>query len=206
MAPIIADLVNISLSTGEFPSNLKCAIVQPLLKKHSLDSEILKNYRTVSNLSFASKVIEKVIAAPLIDHMTANSLMDPYLSAYRKGHSTEAVLVQVDNGIVSAVDKGFGVCLILLDLSTAFDTVNHNIVLTFLKDYIGLKGQALDLLISYLTGRTQCVSIKGVLNELRELAFGVPQGLCWVLLIFASAQYLSAQFLNIKNKLSYIYS
>ena len=176
LAPIIADLVNLSLSTGKFPSNLKCAIVQPLLKKPSLDSEILKNYRPVSNLSFVSKVIEKVIAARLIDHMTANSLMDPYQSAYRKGHSTETALVRVHNDIVSAVDKGFGVCLILLDLSAAFDTVDHNILLTFLKDHIGLRGQALDLLKSYLTGRTQCVSIKGVLSELRELAFGVPQG------------------------------
>ena len=85
-------------------------------------------------------------------------------------------MVRVHNDIVSAVDKGFGVCLILLNLSTTFDTVDHNILLTFLKDHIGLRGQALDLLRSYLTGRTQCVSIKGVLSELRELAFGVPQG------------------------------
>ena len=121
-------------------------------------------------------MIEKVVAARLIDHMTENNLMDPYQSAYRKGHSTETALVRVHNDIVSAVDKGLGVCLILLDLSAAFDTVDHTILLTFLKEHIGLGGLALDLLESYLTGRTQCVSIKGVLSELHELAYGVPQG------------------------------
>ena len=68
------------------------------------------------------------------------------------------------------------VCLILLDLSAAFDTVDHTLLLTFLKEHIGLGGQALALLETYLTGRTQCVSIKGVLSELKELAYGVPQG------------------------------
>ena len=102
--------------------------------------------------------------------------MDQYQSAYRKGHSTETALVRVHNDILRAVDKGLGVCLILLDLSAAFDTVDHTILLTFLKEHIGLDGQALDLLKSYLTGRTQCVSVDGVLSELSELAYGVPQG------------------------------
>ena len=126
MAPVIADLVNAALSSGKFPTDLKSAIVKPLLKKPGLDQEILKNFRPVSNLSFVSKVIEKVIAAHLLDHMQENGLMDPYQSAYRKGHSTETALMQVHNDIVSAVDKkGSGVCLILLDLSAAFDTVDH---------------------------------------------------------------------------------
>jgi hypothetical protein len=176
LAPIIANLVNSALSSGKFPSDHKSAIVQPLLKKPTLDPEILKNYRPVSNLSFISKVIEKVIAARLLDHMTKNNMMDPYQSAYRKGHSTETALVRVHNDIVTAVDKGFGVCLILLDLSAAFDTVDHAVLLSFLKNHIGLGGHALDLLESYLSGRTQCVSINGVLSELKDLAYGVPQG------------------------------
>ena len=98
--------------------------------------------------------------------MKANSLIDPYQSAYRKDHSTETALVRICN-IVSAVKKGFGACLIQLDVSAAIDTVDHNILLTFLKDHIGLGGKALDLLKSYLTGRTHRVPIKGVLSELR---------------------------------------
>ena len=177
MAPVIADLVNAALSSGKFPTDLKSAIVKPLLKKPVLDQEILKNFRPVSNLSFVSKVIEKVIAARLLDHMKENGLMYPYQSAYRKGHSTETALVRVHNDIVSAVDKkGSGVYLILLDLSVAFDTVDHTIFLTFLRRHMGLSGQALDVMESYLSGRTQCVSINGVLSELKELECGVPQG------------------------------
>ena len=102
--------------------------------------------------------------------------MDQYQSAYRKGHSTETALVRVHNDIVSAVDKGCGVCLILLDLSAAFDTVDHTILCTFLENHIGLGGHALDFFKSYLADRTQCVSVKGVMSEMNKLIYGVPQG------------------------------
>ena len=148
----------------------------PLLKKLGSDVEVLKNYRPVSNLSFISKVIEKVVASRILDHMKENNLLDPMQSAYRSGHSTETALLRVHNDIVSAIDKGHGVFLILLDLSAAFDTVDHEILLSFLKDYIGLEGPVLKLFETYLSNRTQRVSIKGVLSELSELAFGVPQG------------------------------
>ena len=176
LSPIITQIVNASLESGIFPSELKSAIVRPLLKKPSLDCEILKNYRPVSNLSFLSKVIEKVVASRLVDHMTENNLMDPMQSAYRKGHSTETALLRLHNDVVSAVDRGYGVCLVLLDLSAAFDTIDHTILLTFLKEHIGLGGPVLDLFQSYLSGRTQCISIEGVLSELKELVYGVPQG------------------------------
>ena len=110
--------------------------------------------------------------------------MDPMQSAYRKGHGTETALLRVHNDIVSAVDRGNGVCLIMLDLSAAFDTVDHTILLTFLEEYIGLKGSPLSIFESYLTNRTQCVSIKGVLSELSELMYGVPQGSVLGLLAF----------------------
>ena len=159
-----------------FPSCLKSAIVQPLLKKPSLDNNILRNFTPVSNPPFLSKVIEKVLAVRLLDHMTANNLMDPMQSAYRKGHSTETALLRVHNDIIRAVDKGYEVYLIMLDLSAAFDTVDHSILLSFLKEHVGLEGKVLDVFTSYLVGRTQCVSIKGVLSKLNELLCGVPQG------------------------------
>ena len=131
--------------------------MQPILKKASLDKEILKNFRSVSNLSFLSKVIEKVIVSRLADHTAANDLMDPMQSAYRKGHSTETALLRVHNDVIGAVDKGNGVILVLLDLSAAFDTVDHSILLNFLKKHVGVDGCALRLFESYLTGRSQCV-------------------------------------------------
>lgn len=130
----------------------------------------------MSNLAFLSKVIEKVVASRLLDHMEANNLLDPMQSAYRKGHSTETALLRVHDDIVSAVDKGHGVCLVLLDLSAAFDTVDHTILLTFLEEHMGLTGPALGLFRSYLSGRSQSVSIDGIRSELSELVYGVPQG------------------------------
>ena len=78
LAPIITGIVNTALSRGKFPSELKSAIVMPLLKKTGLDREVLKNYRPVSNLAYLSKIIEKVVAARLVEHLTANNLWTPY--------------------------------------------------------------------------------------------------------------------------------
>ena len=108
LAPVIAHLVNAALSSGTFPSQLKSAIVMPLLKKLGSDVEVLKNNCPVSNLSFISKVIERVVASPILDHMRENNLLDPMQSAYRSGHSTETALLRVHSDIVSAIDKGRG--------------------------------------------------------------------------------------------------
>ena len=93
LAPAITHLVNAALSPGTFPSQLKSAIVMPLLQKLGSDVEVLKNYRPVSNLSCISKVIEKVVASRILDHMKENNLLDPMQSAYRSGHSTETALI-----------------------------------------------------------------------------------------------------------------
>ena len=105
-----------------------------------MEPDIFKNIRPASNLSFVSKVIEKVIAAQLLQHMKENNLLDKMLSAYKSGHSTETALLRVHNDIMMAVDKGKHVFLVLLDLSAAFDTVDHEILLLFLKEHVGLSG------------------------------------------------------------------
>jgi hypothetical protein len=97
-------------------------------------------------------------------------------SAYKPSHSTETALLRVQNDILSALDKKSGVFLAMIDLSAAFDTVDHTILLSFLKDTIGINGSALDWFTSYLTSHTQCISIDNVMSELIELLFGVPQG------------------------------
>lgn len=99
-----------------------------------------------------SKLIEKVVAKRLLTHLTTNNLLDKFQSAYRAFHSTETALLRVHNDITMAIDKGKCAFLILLDLSAAFDTVDHETLLAFLKDYIGLSGTALDILESYLSG------------------------------------------------------
>ena len=108
--------------------------------------------------------------------MKENNLLDKLQSAYKSGHSTETALLHVHNDIMMAVDKGKHVFLVLLDLSAAFDTVDHEILLLFLKEHVGLSGSVLRMFESYLQGRSQCISINNILSTLSHLVFGVPQG------------------------------
>ena len=174
--PFITYIINLALSTGNFPANLKSAIVKPLLKQPTLDPGIYKNYRPVSNLSFLSKLIEKVIATRLITHLEENNLLEEMQSAYKVRHSTETALLRIQNDLLSSVDSGSAVLLVLLDLSAAFDTVDHSLLLNLLEQHIGVKGRALQLLRSYLQDRTQCISINNIHSELVEILYGVPQG------------------------------
>ena len=95
---------------------------------------MLLNYRPVSNLPFVSKVLEKIIAAQLTSYMRENGLYEMHQSAYRCYHSTETALVKVQNDMLRAVDDGCGVFLVLLDLSAAFDTLEHKVILSRLQD------------------------------------------------------------------------
>ena len=88
------------------PKSPKTALIRPLLSKTGLDSDILKNYRSVSNLTFISKAIDKVISGRLNEHLINYSLFDPLESAYRDTHSTETALIKVQNDILSALDAG----------------------------------------------------------------------------------------------------
>ena len=102
--PLITDIVNMSLRESMIPKSLKTG----------LDSDILKNYRPVSNLTLISKVIEKVISGRLNKHLINNSLLDPLQSAYRDKHSTETALIKVQNDIISALDAGSSAILLML--------------------------------------------------------------------------------------------
>ncbi len=99
-----------------------------MLKKLGLEL-INKNYRPVSKLVFLSKLIERVLALQLVDHLLNNGLMDKLQSAYREGHSTETALRRVQNDILMELDKGKVVMLVFLDLLAAFDTIDHEILL-----------------------------------------------------------------------------
>ena len=158
------------------PKSLKTALIRPRLKKTGLDSDISKNYRPVSNLTFILKVIEKVIPGRLNEHLRNNSLFDPLQSAYRDKHSKETTLIKVQNDILSALDAGSSVMLLMLDYSAAFDTIDHDISLSRLCNVYGITGNALDLFRSYLTGRIQCDVIEDSVSVDHELDFGVLRG------------------------------
>ena len=129
-------------------------MLSPLLKKPSIDFETLSNFGPVSNLKFLSKVIEKVAAMRLTDYFCDNDLNESLQSAYKKHHSCETALLRVQNDILKSIDNKQCVVLLLLDLSAAFDTVDHKILLQRLRSRFGIRGKALAWLQSYLTDRS----------------------------------------------------
>ena len=168
--------VNLFLSTGEFTSSLKKAYVTPLLKKAGLDADILKNFRPVSNLSWISKLIERVVVIFLQEHFAKNHLNEDIQSAYRPMHSTETALLRVYNDLLQSVDESGGAFLVMLDLSAAFDTIDHAILLRALEHRCGITGIALQWFANYISDRYQAVKAEKSFSEFLRLEFGVPQG------------------------------
>ena len=105
IVPILQHIVNLCLTTGDFPISRKSSIVIPLIKKPGLDREMLKKYRPVSNRSFLSKVIDKVIYIRILGHILDNNIVDSFQSVYRAGHSCETALFRVYTDIVTTVEK-----------------------------------------------------------------------------------------------------
>jgi hypothetical protein len=176
LVPVITAITNKSLAEGRVPTSLKEAIVRPLLKKPSLDQDVLQNYRPVSNLPHLSKIVEKVVAKRLSDHLDSQNMQEPLQSAYRKLHSTETALLRVSNDVRVALDHKEGTLVVLLDLSSAFDTIDHRILLSRLSRRYELQGSALKWLEPYLQDRRQRVFISQISSEHHTLSTGVPQG------------------------------
>ena len=174
--PILTLLINLSLASGEFCAEFKKAHVIPLLKKFDLDRNILKNYRPVSNLPFLSKLIERIVCRQLIAHLIRNNLYEFYQSAYRALHSTETALLRVLSDLLQAVDQKGGAILVMLDLSAAFDTIDHAVLLHALESQCGITGTVLRWFTSYLCDREQAVKIGQTVSDFLSVVFGVPQG------------------------------
>ena len=180
----IANIINTSLKSSTVPSEFKKAIVCPLLKKQNLDVNTLSNYRPISHLSFLSKILEKVVATQLIDHLTINNLQDEYQSAYRPGFSTETALMKITDDILTALDKNISTALIMIDMSSAFDTIHHKILLNRLSKSFGLKNEVLEWFKSYLNERSQFICVNNILSDSVNLSSGVPQGSVLAPLLF----------------------
>jgi hypothetical protein len=176
LLPVLTKIVNLSMSSSVVPSKFKTAVVFPLIKKVLLYREDLKNYRPVSNLPYISKLTEKVVVGQLNSHMTDNNLHCMFQSAYREGHSTESALLYVLNDLLHAVDSKQCVLLSLLDLSAAFDTINHSVLLQRFEQAMGITGAALEWLKSYFSGRHQFVHVEGASSASHPLITGMPQG------------------------------
>ena len=150
-AVVLAYLVSRSFDESYFPTSQKAALVRPLLKKPTLDKYELKNYRPISNLSYTSKLLERAASRQLTQYLETNRLLPRHQSAYRAFHSTETAVLKVYSDVVDAIDGGDVVLLGMLDLSTAFDTADHDILMERLCRTHGIQDKALFWIQLYLS-------------------------------------------------------
>jgi hypothetical protein len=159
-----------------FLNSSKTVLSILFLKKSNLDKESLANYRPVSHLSFLSKLTERIVKHRLMNHLSENNLLNSFQSAYVKSHSTETTLLSVHDYIIRAVSLQQVTCLCLLDLSAAFDTIDHSILLERLRSWFGFNNTVLSWIKSYLMHRSFYVNLNGSKSSVFQLSYGVPQG------------------------------
>ncbi len=147
------NIINSSLSLGYIPKSFKLAVIKPLIKKPKLDPCELANYRPISNLPFMSTFLEKVVSAQFCYCLQKNDIYEEFQSGFRPHQSTETALVKITNNLLLASDQGCIKLLVLLDLSAAFDTIGHDILIDRLQNYTGIQGQVLRWFRSYLSDR-----------------------------------------------------
>ncbi len=165
----LLNIIN-SLSLSHVPKPLKLAVIKPLIKKAKLDPCELANYRPISHPPFMSKILEKVVSAQFL---LKNDIYEEFQSGFRPCHSTETALVKITNDLLLASDKGCISLLVLLDLSAAFNTIDHDILIDRLQNYTGIQGQALRWFRSYLSDRYHFVYLNGEASQLSPVKYGV---------------------------------
>ena len=161
IAPSVATLFNTTIKTGHLPKQFKKATIAPVFK--SGDKHVAANYRPIFLLPIPSKVLEKVIASQLKSYLKEHSLLPVEQFAFRDRHVTEDALVYTVNKLLHAKDVGKATGLVFVDLSKAFDRVQHQTLINELAD-IGLKDKALQWFISYLSDQSQQVRVAGSLR------------------------------------------
>ena len=166
-------LTNQMLKSGHFPSELKISRVKPLFKNG--DPAMFSNYRPISLLPSMSKIFEYVIFYQLFDYMCTNNLLTIEQFGFRTGHSTELAAIQLIDHLTKQMDMGKVPTNIYIDLSKAFDTLDHSILLDKLT-YYGVCGLENLLLRDYLSGRHQYVDYNGSKSRTNSISLGVPQG------------------------------
>ena len=166
-------LVNQSFATGVFPEKLKLAKIIPVYKKN--DKFLIENYRPISILPSISKVFEFAVHQQLYPYFISNNYLHISQYGFRKQHSTEHAVLEIVDQVTSELDKGNLLVAIFLDLSRAFDTLNHDILLSKLK-YYGFQQSALDWFRSYLFNRSHYVEYDHIHSELNLFPWVFPKG------------------------------
>ena len=173
LLPLLEFIFNLSIDNKKFPKLWKSAKITPLFKTG--DASLPTNYRPIAILPTLGKLLERLIHDKLYDHLPKNDLLSNCLSGFRKGYSTGTCIIDFLHHIYSEIDGGGACGVLFLDLSKAFDTVDHKIIKIKLKS-LGIKESSLNWFVSYLEDRDQCTYIDGHLSDPMPTNSGVPQG------------------------------
>ena len=173
--PVITSLINASFTRGigKFPRSWKLAVVSPILKDGNHEEP--NNNRPISRLPILSKVCERVALNQIMPYLVSNERLSTRQSGNKKLHSTETSLIRTTDAILSAIDEKKIAAVVLLDVSKAFDTINHGILFNKLLD-IGISPSSVAWFTSYLSDRRQVVRINSELSDPLPVVSGVPQG------------------------------
>ncbi len=169
----LAHIVNLSYSTGHVPDILKVAKIIPIYKKS--EPYLPSNYRPISILSVLHKILEKLTYSRLYKFLTKYDILFQYQFGFRQQHSTVMALIEIVDRIRTTADAGSAVAGLYVDLSKAFDTVDH-VKLLYKLEHYGIRGLPLKWFESYLKNRKQYTSVNGVKSSLSTVQYGVPQG------------------------------
>ena len=173
IAPTLTKLINLGYEMNDFPSCMKSAIIRPIYKKDNKND--IANYRPIAILPALSKIIERSAANQLIAFFEENKLFTKFQHAYRKMHGTITCLAEIINNVYRAIDNKEHVAIITLDLSKAFDCLNHQLLLHKLIK-LGLSNPSISWMNAYLTNRTQVTKFKNFTSATESPKTGVPQG------------------------------
>ena len=168
----MSSIINCSLITGIYPDQLKVAKVCPIYKSDSKDK--FSNYRPISLLPSFSKIFEKVVFDRIFCYLNSKKILNDNQYGFRKNHSTYMAILDMQNKITAAMDRYEYAVGIFIDLSKAFDTLDHHILLKKMQHY-GIRGLALSWLTSYLSNRVQYVVIDNTVSCMMQITCGVPQ-------------------------------
>ena len=176
-AHLVARLAKLFFTEGKFPSRYKTASVTPLLKKKELDPDVASNYRPISDLRTISKMLERLFMAsrPMRPHIESCANFNRYLSAYRRGHSTETTLLRILDDVYHAAENHSRSLLLQLDLPAAFDALDKPTLLRRLDHTFGVRDTSHKWVDSYLNER-QYLRVGDRVSASVSCHYGVPQG------------------------------
>ena len=173
ITPVLTDIINLGYETNTFPECMKFSIIVPIYKEGDINN--IKNYRPIAILPAISKIIERSAANQLVKYLETNEIITKCQHAYRKQHGIITNLVEAINHIYREIDNKKYSAIVKMDLSKAFDCINHKILLNKLKN-LGLQEDSLSWMASYLTNRPQCTKFLNYVSTEGISTSGVPQG------------------------------